>query len=519
MMPTDKRKSDRPEIVAQSSVSTLRRVVDVSTIGIGKAQKRSKTLGRKQRREKSKNVEAKKTETLNPVPAEEQSVAVAKVSRSRRKRKSIDTATSKATFKAKEFKARVSTRKEIVALDSSLRARTWTANYFLEQFASLNRYYAVRMLRGLPIFQADLFDDFELKRSAVSAIVKGVWAEIKFKALTENQWNTIIDLLSDRAIFSTSILNGELPEGIGEVFKQAGLSLFPQKYKEVALSCECAHFKMPCEHIAALVRKVADCIDENPLNIFLLRGKEEGELLDSLRDARSEQNLDNERQQRRQYELPIPSIDFSRFFEANDDLSEYNFHITRSSTNTILKRLATPSVWGIAPSPSTYIHPICEFAAQNFVKEGLRELSFEDDADASTLEGMDGEQGGAEQKQAAQKAESTAQQRSVYEDRRKQKHELDKKDKIDQDFQSTVPAELLEQFPDAQERLSAILWALKTHGAATQRQLARRTRMKKGNVAVLLEFLGDLEMVDHEGIGERARYSHCLLRDSSIDKK
>lgn len=364
------------------------------------------------------------------------------------------------------------------------------------------------MLRGLPIFQADLFENFALRRSSVTATVKGCKTELKLKAFTENQWHSIIELLSDRAIFSTSILNGELPEGIIAVFEQCGLSLFPAKIKDVDMRCECSHYSVPCEHISALLRKIADCLDDNPLNIFLLRGKEQGELLDSLRSARSEQNHEETKPQRNQYEVPISSIDFSHFFEANDDLSEYYFQLTTSSPNTILRRLATPTAWKAESPPSLFIKPICDFAAQNFVKEGLRELKFEDEGDTSTDEF-------AEQSETCinnaspitPKPDLTPTTRPAREERKKQKTDTNPQSNTSNDLLSALPLELTNQFPDALAHLQSILWAIQTHGCATPRQLARRTRMKKSSISVLLQFLESKNLVQFEGIGERARYS------------
>ena len=52
-----------------------------------------------------------------------------------------------------------------------------------------------------------------------------------------------------------------------------------------------------------------------------------------------------------------------------------------------------------------------------------------------------------------------------------------------------------------------IIWALKTHGSATARQLARRTRLKKTAVVQILQSLLAVGLVLQEGQGERARFS------------
>ena len=65
---------------------------------------------------------------------------------------------------------------------------------------------------------------------------------------------------------------------------------------------------------------------------------------------------------------------------------------------------------------------------------------------------------------------------------------------------------ITEGLEDGPQIARQIIWALKTHGPATARQLARRTRMKKVAILQLLQGLLTVGLVIQEGQGERARF-------------
>ena len=75
---------------------------------------------------------------------------------------------------------------------------------------------------------------------------------------------------------------------------------------------------------------------------------------------------------------------------------------------------------------------------------------------------------------------------------------------IDDRLELILP--ITEGLEDGPQIARQIIWALKTHGPATARQLARRTRMKKVAILQLLQGLLTVGLVLQEGKGDRARY-------------
>ncbi len=108
---------------------------------------------------------------------------------------------------------------------------------------------------------------------------------------SDEDWDCVIQSLSEKAIFSAQLLAGEMPSEIEQVFTSNGLSLFPYTLSDVRSRCTCPDKANPCKHIAAVYYQLGDRFSEDPFLIFQLRGRTREQILASLRQLRS-QNLD-----------------------------------------------------------------------------------------------------------------------------------------------------------------------------------------------------------------------------------
>src|SRR4030043_1671879 len=68
----------------------------------------------------------------------------------------------------------------------------------------------------------------------------------------------------------------------GKAFKEAGLSLFPEKLKDLKTDCSCPDWSNPCKHIAAAYYLLAEEFDRDPFLIFKLRGMNREDLITML---------------------------------------------------------------------------------------------------------------------------------------------------------------------------------------------------------------------------------------------
>ncbi|PSN11901.1 hypothetical protein C7271_24085, partial [filamentous cyanobacterium CCP5] len=156
----------------------------------------------------------------------------------------------------------------------------------------LNTYrFKKRLERGRIYAREGHILSLEYKGSRVTALVQGTAEEpyklsIWLDAFSDEDWNYVIDSLSEQAIYSAQLLAGEMPAEIEAVFTANGLSLYPFNLSEVHSKCSCPDPKNPCKHIAAVYYQLGDFFREDPFVLFQLRGRSRDSILDALRQRR-----------------------------------------------------------------------------------------------------------------------------------------------------------------------------------------------------------------------------------------
>ena len=110
---------------------------------------------------------------------------------------------------------------------------------------------------------------------------------IKVYILPPDQWNELLNILADNAIFMAKLLIGEIPEEIDDIFHKAGISLFPKSYGSFQVYCTCDEAGDFCKHVAAVAYEFKAKLQEDPLSLLCLRGMDKKELFEALRERRS----------------------------------------------------------------------------------------------------------------------------------------------------------------------------------------------------------------------------------------
>jgi len=106
---------------------------------------------------------------------------------------------------------------------------------------------------------------------------------------TDTQWDRIIALMGQRAIYAAQLINGEMPEDIEEVFHVAGVALFPASMHDLGASCTCSEWPSACRHVVAVFCELGERIDSDPFLLFTIRGRTKEQIMSALRDQRAEQ--------------------------------------------------------------------------------------------------------------------------------------------------------------------------------------------------------------------------------------
>ena len=160
--------------------------------------------------------------------------------------------------------------------------QNWWASRWIEVLEGFD--LGARLARGRSYARLGQVLSIDVEKGTVKARVQGSRArpyrvEIKVKALGRTDWKKLTMALFERPIFAAKLLAGQMPENIENAFKDAGLSLFPDKSADLETNCSCPDWSNPCKHIAAVYLLLAEEFDRDPFLIFKLRGAEREELL------------------------------------------------------------------------------------------------------------------------------------------------------------------------------------------------------------------------------------------------
>ena len=80
--------------------------------------------------------------------------------------------------------------------------------------------------------------------------------------------------LAGNAWFVATLLAGQMPADIEDVFAAVGLSLFPRSADDLSLDCTCPDWEVPCKHLAAVFYLLAAHFDDDPFRILACRVRE-----------------------------------------------------------------------------------------------------------------------------------------------------------------------------------------------------------------------------------------------------
>ena len=162
---------------------------------------------------------------------------------------------------------------------------SWWAKRWIAVLESFN--IGARLGRGRSYARRGQVLSIEVNKGKVTAKVQGsrpkpYEVKIEMKTLSTPNWQKLGKTLSREVIFSAKLLTGEMPPDIEKVFQKAGLSLFPEKLKDLKTDCSCPDWSNPCKHIAAVYYLLGEEFDRDPFLIFKLRGMSREELMGTL---------------------------------------------------------------------------------------------------------------------------------------------------------------------------------------------------------------------------------------------
>lgn len=113
--------------------------------------------------------------------------------------------------------------------------------------------------------------------------------EILINRLSDEEWQKVLHALSQQAIYVAQLLAGDMPTNIDELFQQAGVNLLPGGHYDIEIRCsQCTENGQPCKHTAAVLYLLGEMLDDDPWLLFRLRGRDRQQVLQALRQRRSD---------------------------------------------------------------------------------------------------------------------------------------------------------------------------------------------------------------------------------------
>jgi uncharacterized Zn finger protein len=162
----------------------------------------------------------------------------------------------------------------------------WWSRRFIDVLESFG--LQSRLTRGRSYARSGQVLSLDIAIGHVTAKVQGsrlkpYAVKLTVDPLTTRQWQRVEEALAARAIFRARLLAGEMPAEIEEVFADCGTPLFPKSARDLAMTCTCPDWEVPCKHLAAVCYVLAEAFDADPFGMLAWRGKGREDLLLALR--------------------------------------------------------------------------------------------------------------------------------------------------------------------------------------------------------------------------------------------
>jgi uncharacterized Zn finger protein len=184
--------------------------------------------------------------------------------------------------------------KAVGGIESRHQRGAFAANWWAKRWLAVLESYGIgsRLQRGRSYARGGQVLKIDVQPGSVKALVQGSRPQpykiaIEAKQLTNEEWERVLDTISEQAIFTAQLLDGTMPQAIENAFETAKISLFPHDPRDLQTDCSCPDVANPCKHIAAVYYLLGEQFDLDPFLIFTLRGRTREQVMEALRAHRA----------------------------------------------------------------------------------------------------------------------------------------------------------------------------------------------------------------------------------------
>lgn len=214
----------------------------------------------------------------------------------------------------KELKKLQKQGKTIEPIESS-KARKMAKTFWGESWCEhLEKFsdYDNRLPRGRTYVRNGSVCHLAISKGQVEAIVSGsslYHIHIKIKPIAKTKWNRVKKSCAGQIGSMLELLQGHLSSHVMEIVTNQKSGLFPEP-SEIKLACNCPDWAGMCKHLAAVLYGVGARLDRQPELLFLLRGVDHEELVDTELDVQTATAASNKRRR-------IASQDLGTLFDVD----------------------------------------------------------------------------------------------------------------------------------------------------------------------------------------------------------
>ena len=192
---------------------------------------------------------------------------------------------SRQRYRCYDFFPRSTPKKAKRGIKAQTKRGTFGQSWWAKRWITILETFDIdaRLGRGRSYARRGQVLSIDIDKGRVTAKVRGSRSRpydvlIKVKTLSAAKWRKLAKTLSGQALFAAKLLSGEMPQDIEKAFKDAGLSLFPEKLRDLVTDCSCPDWSNPCKHIAAVYYLLGEEFDRDSFLLFKLRGMKREEL-------------------------------------------------------------------------------------------------------------------------------------------------------------------------------------------------------------------------------------------------
>ena len=150
-----------------------------------------------------------------------------------------------------------------------------------------------RYTRGKSCAKRGRVISLEIEPGLVSALVQGertktYMVRFGFNTLSGKACDKVLARFREHAIFAAYLLAGKLPHETEDVFREAGIRLFPTQDRLNTFKCTCPSEEPLCDHTIAVYMLLGEAFSNDPFLLLALYGFNKQSLIKNLSGAADE---------------------------------------------------------------------------------------------------------------------------------------------------------------------------------------------------------------------------------------